>query len=139
MDLRRLLNPVESVPRDGRVVERYRTLGFRVTWYPPTKRWLWTRPRPAVAEVIDLSVGGALLLAPANPDIRPSSVIEMESGGARGRVEVRHVHQSLDPEQHYYGVLFLHLQPELRQRLFDVVAAERGDRGELEDIWRSAY
>lgn len=138
MDLRRLLNPVDRVPRDGRVVERYRTLGLHLTWRPPTRRWLWIRPRPAAAEVIDLSVSGALLLAPTNPEVRTGSVVELSCDGARGRVQVRHVHQSLDPEQHYYGVLFLQLQPELRQRLFDLVAKERGDLGHLESLWRSA-
>lgn len=139
MDLRRLLNPVDRVPRDARVVERYRTVGLQVTWSPPSRRWLWIRPRPAAAEVIDLSVSGALLLAPTNPQVRTGLVVEMECDGARGRVQVRHVHQSLDPEQHYYGVQFLQLQPELRERLFDVVAKERGDLGTLESYWRSAH
>lgn len=125
--------------REDRLVERYRTVGLHVVWHQPTRSLLGTRPKPAPAEVIDLSVGGALLLAPHNPLLGPGAIADIELDGSRGRVEVRHVHAAVDPDQRYYGVLFLYLQPRLRARFFDAVASQRGDDSRLHQLWRSAH
>jgi hypothetical protein len=139
MDLRHLSTPEDKLRRGDRLVERYRTLGLQFTWHPPTRGLLGTRPKPATAEVIDVSVSGALLLAPANAAVRRGAVVDIEHAGARGRVEVRHLHSSLDPDQTYVGVQFVQLQRQLRVRIFELVAQQRGDTNNLEWIWRNAH
>lgn len=122
-----------------RLVARYRTVGLHLTWHPPTRRRLRTRPTAAPAEVIDVSVGGALLLAARNPLVGPGHVVDVELDGSRGRVEVRHHHPGPGPDLWYYGVLFVDLRPGLRSRIFDAVAAQRGDESHLELAWLRAH
>jgi hypothetical protein len=122
---------------DGRLVQRYRTVGLHLTWHPPTRRLLRTRPVAAPAEVIDVSEGGALLLADAFPAIRPGLVVAVELDSSRGLVEVRHVHDAHHPEQRYYGVHFVEQQPGLRARIAETVARQRGVEERFELAWRS--
>jgi hypothetical protein len=139
MDLRHPSTPDGRLDPGGRLVERYRAINLHLTWYPPTRNLLGTRYKPAAAEVIDVSVSGALLLAPQSRALEPGSIVDLEHDGGRGRVEVRHIHQALDPDQRYYGVLFVGLDQRLRTQIFEVVAKQRGDIERLELAWRTAH
>jgi hypothetical protein len=133
------LNLTEASRRNDRVVERYSSMSIEVVWFPPTRTFLGTRPKKAAAEIVDLSVSGALLQGPANGKVHPGTLAELELEGAVGVVEVRHVKATDDPDSFHYGVQFLRMEPKLRQRVYDLVAEHRGDIDKLEVAWRTAH
>jgi hypothetical protein len=132
-------NPTEPPRRNDRVVERYSSMGIEVFWFPPTRTVLGTRPKKVKGEVVDLSVSGALLLAPANGKVHPGTLAELELEGSLGVVEVRHVKATDDPGSFHYGLQLLRMEPKLRQRVYDLVAQHRGDSDKLEIAWRTAH
>jgi hypothetical protein len=120
------------------MVPRYRAGRWPITWCRLRRGLFGLREKPAPAEVIDLSVDGALVLGPFDRNVRRGSVVPIEHAGARGLVQVRHVHDAPDPKLRFYGVQFVHLQPELRSLVHDLVAARRGDGGQIEQVWSKA-
>ena len=104
----------------GRVGERYRAVGFELTWSPPVRTLFGVRSRPVVTEVIDLSVSGALLVAPPNPLLMNGTTVEIAHGRLRGRVKIRHIHAATSGRVHY-GVLFVELEPALQDAIFERV------------------
>jgi c-di-GMP-binding flagellar brake protein YcgR len=126
---------VASPDAGERLAPRYRTIGLHWVWLPQTKRWNGVRRRPARAEVVDLSVGGALFHAQSNPMLAVGSVVPIESGFGHGVVQVRHVHEASDPGHAFYGVLFLELDDRFRRHIHEQVAQERGDIGRLQWAW----
>lgn len=120
------------------MVERYRAVGFRFTWLPVTRGMFGLKTKPVPVEVIDLSVSGALILAPHHPKVGSGTIVPIVVDGGKGLVEVRHVQEAPDPAMRYYGLLFVELQPALRRRIHELVASQRGDLGRLEWAWQRA-
>lgn len=124
-----------SARRGDRLVDRYPTKGMHLTWSPPTQGFLRTRAKAVGAEVVELSVSGALLVAPPNPLVRRGTIVHIDHDGLEGTVEVRHLHDHPDEHKQCYGVLFLDLDPDLRDRWFRHLSNLRGDRERLHGHW----
>lgn len=117
----------------GRVGERYRAVGFELTWSPPVRTLFGLRARPVATEVIDLSVSGALLVAPPSPLVMRGTTVEIAHGDLRGRVKVRHIHEGPTRGRVFYGVLFVGLDPALEDIIFRRVGTLRGSLGQQWD------
>ena len=75
--------------------------------------------------MVDLSVTGARIRAPANAMIQRGTRVTIAFGAHRGLVEVRRMEQAHDQTIAYYGVRFVSLDPTLQQLVDDVVGADR--------------
>lgn len=131
----RLTNERRGARHGDRLVQRYRTEALDLTWAPKAQGALRSRPKPVPVKVLDLSVDGALFVAPVNPLVRRGTVVPIESRHGKGTVQVRHVHHRPDGDRQYCGVKFLDLDEPLRAWLYQCVAHLRGDDGELEGRW----
>jgi hypothetical protein len=140
MDVTRPRPPEGPTRRStDRLSPRYRVADLRLHWSPPTRSILGVRPRRVPAEVIDLSVSGALLLAPRNPKVRRGANVAIDHGGAHGLVKVRHTTDTTVPELQCYGVLFVALDPVLERLVFDRVGRSRGEDGDRRAQWDHAH
>lgn len=98
----------------------------------------WLRRSSEVdATVVDLSVDGASVVV-----AEPGSPFEVGQGlgfsveGCEGRVVVRHAEPTADGV--LLGLRFLERSEALEQVVFSLIAAKRGEDGELEDYWAGA-
>ncbi len=104
-----------------RLAERRRA-DAEAVWMPPSRRKLFKGSPAAVkANIIDLSVGGALLTSQANPNIRVGAKIRFSINGAEGVVEVRSIRGANDRVA-YYGVSFFRMTDQLRAQVFDLLS-----------------
>jgi hypothetical protein len=116
-----------------RLSERYR-VDVDAAWHAPSRRRLVNgKPVRIEAEVLDLSIAGALLKAQANEKIQIGRRLKFELNGLDCIVEVRNVRPSSSERSCYYGVSFFRLTDEMRAELFSIVGRIRS--GDLEDIW----
>jgi hypothetical protein len=69
------------------------------------------------ANIIDLSVGGALLTSHTNPNIRVGAKVRFSIDGGEGIVEVRSIRVANDRVS-YYGVAFFRMSDKLRAEIF---------------------
>lgn len=92
---------------------------------------------PEVGRLVDISVSGASVVAPAADDIGPGSVVLMQLGNARAAARIRRV-ESFDAEGwRIYGVEFVEVSPELLEWVNHLLD-ERRDRG-LIHVWNREF
>ncbi len=104
-----------------RLAERRPTRGEAV-WLPPSRRKLFKgSPAKVQANIIDLSVGGALLTSQANANIKVGNKIRFSINDAEGVVEVRTIRPA-NERTTYYGVSFFRISEPLRAEIFDLLA-----------------
>ncbi|MFN8052162.1 MAG: hypothetical protein U0Q22_12030 [Acidimicrobiales bacterium] len=111
------------VNRSRRLGERHAVLGVVVDWNTGGRR----RPgfgRRAFeeADVIDVSVTGAQLLAPRDERIRVNQHLTIVAAGALGTVRVRRVADLVNGRLSVYGVEFSGLEPALEALMFSQIA-----------------
>jgi hypothetical protein len=87
-------------------------------------------------QVLNLSVSGAAIIAPAAPHLRPGSMIDIEAGGFKGMVAIHRIDEMGDPFQRVYGVSFVDFPPAFTDYVYAVLASARPD--DLQDRWQRA-
>ena len=109
-----------------RISERYRIAGLHLHWSPPNPKVL-SRGKPVEleAQVLDLSVAGALLMAPVNDKLRPGMRVPVRVGTALGTVEIRNIRKSSVDGMAFYGVGFVKMSDRLVENVNAVVAKLR--------------
>ncbi len=106
-----------------RLAERRAADGDAV-WMPPSRRKLFKGTPAAVkANIVDLSVGGALITSPVNQNIKVGAKIRFQIKGAEGIVEVRTVRRYNDRIA-YYGISFFRISDALRHEVFELLSAK---------------
>lgn len=122
---------VASMPR---ISTRYRVSGVTIEWLAPQGgRFLPKRRKPVTADLIDLSVAGALIRAPESSAIHVGMRIDVRLGGEHGLVEVRNMRMS-DDGMVLYGVVFHRISSALEAAIYDGIARLRND-ARLEAEW----
>jgi hypothetical protein len=90
------------------------------------------KPRPAeIGRVLDVSVSGAAIVAPASPDLRPGRVVAIRVDGADALVRIRRIDGFGEEDWRLYGVEFLETDLELRDWINRLLDARRPGEHEL--------
>lgn len=111
-----------------RLSVRYRVAGISVEWIAPQGgRVLPNRKRTVDAELLDLSVAGALVRAPASSAIKTGMPIDILLSGESGTVQVRNMRMGEDGLV-LYGVVFHRISPALEAAIYDGIARLRNDQ-----------
>lgn len=114
-----------SMPR---LSVRYRVAGISIEWTAPQGgRLLPNRKKTVDAELLDLSVAGALVRAPASSAIKIGSMIDIRLSGENGTVQVRNI-RTTDDGLVLYGVVFHRISPALETAIYDGIARLRNDK-----------
>lgn len=107
---------------------RYRVTGITLEWTAPQGgRVLPNRKRTVDAELVDLSVAGALVRAPASSAIKTGTNININLSGEDGTVQVRNMRMG-DDGLVLYGVVFHRISPALEAAIYDGIARLRNDK-----------
>lgn len=128
-------SPLSGPRFERRIGGRYQVSLIHLTWRPELPpKWFRRSTKPQRATIVDLSVTGALIQAPANEEIHRGTMVNITFGGAhQGRVQVQRVKATPDPNVAYYGVRFVSLDATVRQLIDDTVGAHRPSAAD----WRS--
>ena len=112
---------------------RYRVTGVALEWVVPHGSRLLPKWKRAVdAELVDLSVAGALVRAPKNSAIKVGMNIDIKLSGQTGTVQVRNVRMGEDGFV-LYGVVFQRISPPLEAAIYDGIARLRNDKRNVAD------
>lgn len=86
--------------------------------------------------VVNLSVSGAGIIAPFEPDLRNGSLLRIQIDGYKGTVAVHRMERTEDDGLWYYGVSFVDFPPKFTDAIYARLDAfsERG----LESMWNQA-
>jgi hypothetical protein len=107
------------VNRSRRLGERLGVHGVVLSWNTRGRRRpRWQRRPFPEADVIDVSVTGAQLLAPESPWIQVGQLITVAAGGAVGTVRIRRIVPVTNGPLCMFGVEFIDLEPALQALLF---------------------
>lgn len=121
------------VNRSRRLGDRHAVRGIVVDWDTGGRRRpTLGRRRFEEADVIDVSVSGAQLLAPSNDRITPGTKVTIVAAGALGTVRVVRVAQVTNGKLSVYGVEFVDLESTLESLLFAPTAAGRPTPGQVD-------
>lgn len=105
-----------------RLSARYRIDGLELTWSPKSGRLTASsKGKEVPAKVIDLSVAGALLVAPANRHVEPGVRVPVRIGNSTGVAEVRSIRKASIPGMVFYGVAFTQMSKGLAANVNAVV------------------
>ena len=126
-----MVRQVETTASFGsmpRLSVRYRVTGVTLEWNAPQGgRFLPNRKKSVQAELVDLSVAGALVRAPESSAITIGTQIDIALSGEFGRVQVRNVRPA-DDGMVLYGVVFHRISPALEAAIYDGIARLRNDK-----------
>ena len=110
-----------------RISVRYRVSGVTIEWLAPQGgRVLPKRKKTVTADLLDLSVAGALIRAPESSAIHVGLRVDIRLSGEPGLVEVRNMRLS-DDGMVLYGVVFHRISPALEAAIYDGIARLRND------------
>ena len=87
--------------------------------------------RLATAEVVDVSVSGAQLIARRDPTITVGSLITIAHANAIGTVRVARIAPVNDPAMFTVGVTFVTLDRELERHLLGDLVEQRAERASV--------
>ncbi len=125
---------VDSLPR---ISVRYRVTGVTIEWLAPQGgRWMPRRRKAVTADLLDLSVAGALIRAPESTAIHVGLRVDIRLSGEAGRVEVRNMRLS-DDGMVLYGIVFHRISPALEAAIYDGIARLRND-ARLANEWNKS-
>lgn len=85
-------------------------------------------------QVMDLSVSGAGIVAPAAAHLRVGTMIDIEAGGFKGMIAIHRISEIGDPDQRLYGVSFVDFPPAFTGFVYSVLEADRPP--DLRDRWQ---
>jgi hypothetical protein len=130
---------MEQRPSERRIGARKAVIGLHCRWdldgAGQKKRFL-RRPAEQTAEITELSVSGATIVALSSDLLVPGTAVAIEIEGAKGGVAIRNLRPSSQAGMTCYGVEFLQLGNAIRARINEFVAADRPDH--LEAVWHKA-
>lgn len=116
-----------------RLSVRYRVAGIAIEWSAPQGgRIMPNRKKTVEAELLDLSVAGALVRAPESSAIKTGSHIDITLSGEKGTVQVRNIRTG-DDGLVLYGVVFHRISPALEAAIYDGIARLRNDKRHKSD------
>ena len=111
-----------------RISVRYRVSGVIMEWLAPQGgRVFPKRKKTVVANLLDLSVAGALIRAPGSSAIHVGMRIDIRLSGEPGLVEVRNMRLG-DDGMVLYGVVFHRISPALEAAIYDGIARLRNEK-----------
>ena len=104
-----------------------------LSWLPsvPAKRF-GRRRKPQRGSLVDLSLTGARIKAPADPAIVAGTLVVIAVDDLRGVVKVRRIDAAIDPAVSLYGVEFIRLDARLQDLMDRTLSVHRPD----ETCWR---
>jgi hypothetical protein len=118
---------------DRRIGRRVRVDPASLEWVPLLPRKYFRRARRSErGEVVELSITGARVRAPAHDGVVVGTRVRIAVGGHDGLVAVRRIYLSNDSTCVTYGVEFLRLDPGLRELVDRTLSTRRPD----DLIWR---
>ncbi len=126
-------------PDERRIGHRKSVVGLQCKWDldgAGVKKRLFKRYSPTTAEVVELSLSGATIVAVSSPLLTPGTAVALEIEGQRGGVAIRNIAPASIDGFSRYGVEFLQLEPGIRIRITEFVGSDRPDN--LETIWHNA-
>ena len=107
------------VNRSRRLGERLGVHGVVVSWNTRERRApRWKRRQFSEADVIDVSVSGAQLLAPDDRRLQVGQKVTICAGGALGTVRITRIVPVTNGPLCVYGVEFIHLEEPMEALLF---------------------
>lgn len=118
-----------------RLSERYRASAEIVIHIPSRRKVMKGSPKPVQADVLDLSVAGALLVVPEDTVADIGIRMKFELNGCAGVAELRNFRPA-SADSTYYGISFFSMTDELRDEIFRLVANVRS--GVDPDLWERA-
>ena len=77
------------------------------------------------AELVDLSMTGAGIIAPFDPTLVEGSSVRVEWGGSRAVVEIRQIGAGPSTGASHYGVVFLDMDHDFERQVADYIGAHR--------------
>ena len=123
---------------EKRLGKRQSTPDIRIGWRidRETRRGLRMKPDPQEGVIIDISVTGAGVLAPASDELRPGSRVRISFDSHEGTVSVRRIAPTSDPAVSRYGVTFEEGHGPLIDAVNRYLAGGRPDT--LDRFWNQA-
>ena len=125
-----------SGPEGRRIGRRVATTGLWFDWHPTVPKRRRRRrggPDEHRAQVVNLSLTGAMMVVWNAAELTPGALVEIGFEGAKGQCRVRRI-AARDQGATAYGVQFTHLDADLRTLIENKV-----DQDEvLEDRWHRA-
>ena len=105
-----------------RIGERVGVGAMELTWAPAVDNADRDADGAGQALLMDISVTGAGLFAPADPEGAVGDVFIVSFNNARAVVEVRRVSTTDDPSLRYYGVEFVTMERDFEREAHEVIA-----------------
>lgn len=118
-----------------RISERYRATAEAVIHVSSRRKVMKGSPKPVEAQVLDLSVAGALVTVPDDTRADIGSRMKFEINGFVGVAELRNFRPA-SADRSYFGLSFFSMSDELRDEIFRLVANVR--RGIDAEVWERA-
>lgn len=110
-------------------------LSWRLDEVRPGKVFTRSR-RPEVGRLLDISVSGGAVVAPAADDLHRGSVLVLQLGNARAIVRIRRIADFGDPDWRTYGVEFVETEPAFLEWINHLLDGRRPVG--LVDSWNNA-
>ncbi len=121
-------HPIPPSAFNRRIGERVPHRLDEIEWRPPTPRRLFRgAPKPLTAQLVDLSVTGARVLAPEVPALSRGTRVQICVRGHHGVVEVRRIEPSTVDGLTTYGVEFVVLDDGLTELVGQVLSRRKPD------------
>jgi hypothetical protein len=118
---------------ERRVGTRLPAQGVQVDWVVEERSRLGRTKLNAVdAAMVEVSVTGAMLIAPRSRFVEVGTQAVVGLGDGRAVVSVRHIAPGPDDDHLGYGVHFVEPDETFQNEVFDLVAKHRGS----EIVWR---
>jgi hypothetical protein len=94
----------------------------QIQWNVPVSGWRqrFKKQTPHMAVIQDVSVTGAAVVAPKDPNITRGTLVPVSFGWIEGRVRVKRIDAHLDGANSIYGVEFEHTESPLAQAIHKV-------------------
>ncbi len=118
-----------------RLSQRYRASAEVVIHVPSRRKVMKGNPKPVDADVLDLSVAGALLVVPEGIMADIGIRMKIELNGCAGVAELRNFRPA-SADSTYFGISFFSMTDELRDEIFRLVANVRS--GVEAEVWERA-
>lgn len=118
---------------EQRIGRRHPVEPTKIRWRVDRKKKLFGKaPGPEYGLIVDMSISGAGIRAPADDDLSVGSSVGIEVGGHVGAVTIRRISDADVPGESIYGVEFANPNAKFARWLHHQLLAEveTGDRGE---------
>lgn len=115
-------------PTERRLGNRYDVTRNKIGWRidrRPRRLFFWSR-EPEVADLVNVSVSGAAVLASTCDDLRIGSLVTIKFRGVTGTVVIRRISSCGDLSRCLFGIEFAEPTSALTTLVYDTFLAEHG-------------